>query len=778
MPVQKHDMRPVGRPSGLVPPHVDLGGVTELRLHGVGGTTPENLLADVAPQLVSGNRVAGFYRTADARGRHVEAYSWGGLTSRSGSRVLWLLLLPFALVNLAGWMCTPTAWRNPWRFRVHRAVVRWAALGLTVNLLLLVAMTSMDVVAFQCGSRPECLDRWWLRWLDTAAFAAHPGRRLLVGAAAPLLVALGLKALSGRSLARYEQVPPPQAGTSLRAMTDETPARPRVGLDDHDFWNGGGSVAALGLLHLGAAFAFVGWITAWTARSVTGQTGVPVPYDPLATAVTWVAGLAVAGAVVLSTRSRTPLPAARAVVGLGLLALLGAAVFALAQPAVASTPAGWSAPLPGMRTAINWTFAICLGAVLSVLVSYAVNGHHRGAFSFAGPFVVTSLATVILNAVGIGTMIRVADLLGRVPNPGAGAGSSDRLYVYDIVYALTPYLTLLPIAILVGFALIEVAVVWRSADPARRQTVHDAYAALPPPDPKTVWDASALDEPTPSSRPGPVRPGWTAGIVRGERLARMVHDIDRPLSLMALTALVVFGYVMVAVWGFDTLPYAPRWALTVSTWLAAAAPLAVLLLMRQGWHGLENRKHLGVLWDVATFWPRAYHPFAPPSYSERAVPDVQRRLWRLHDNPGGAVVVAHSQGSVLAVAALLQEGSRPHRDGRPDDQVGLVTFGSPVTKLYGWAFPAYFGSDALGPGRPRAWRWHNFYYDSDPIGGPIFPDEPSAGVDQALSDPPTAWYVYGQEPPVLGRHSGYWVDPRVWNLVDTYAEELPLPFSE
>ena len=104
-----------------------------------------------------------------------------------------------------------------------------------------------------------------------------------------------------------------------------------------------------------------------------------------------------------------------------------------------------------------------------------------------------------------------------------------------------------------------------------------------------------------------------------------------------------------------------------------------------------------------------------------------------------------------------------------------MTFGSPVTKLYGWAFPAYFGSDALSPDRPRTWRWCNFFYGTDPIGGPIFPDHPSAGVDQVLSDPPSAWYVYGQEPPVLGRHSGYWIDRRVWDQVDRYAKELPVP---
>ncbi|MBY8870382.1 hypothetical protein K7640_00810 [Micromonospora sp. PLK6-60] len=764
MPLQRNDARPVPRPPGLVPPPAPLAGVTELRLHGVGGTTPESLLADDAPQLVSGDRVAGFYRTADTRGRHVEAYSWGGLTSRSASRVLWLLLLPFALVNVAGWMCMPAAWRRPWRFLVHRAVVRWAALGLTVNLLLLVAMTSMDVLAYQCGGRPDCRDRWWLRWLGAPVFAEHPARRVLVGAALPLLVALGLKVLSGRSLARYEQVPPPQVGRTGRPPCDVTPARPGAGLADPDFWNGGRGVAALASVHLGTGLAFVGWLTGHTVRSLPGATR-----PGLATAVTVVAALAASAAVVLATRSRVPAPAAHAVVALGALAVAGAVVLALTQPAYAPTAAG---PLPGMRGGINWAYGCCLAATLSVLLSFAVNGHRRGRFRIAGPFVVTILATVILNAVGIGTMIRVADLLGRVPNPGVGAGGGDRLFVYGIVYALTPYLTLLPFAILLGFALVEAVTLALAGTPARRRAVHDGYATGPPAaGPAGPWDASALDPD--ASPPRSLRGGWTARIARARRLAALPHDADLPLTLMAATALLVAGYVLVTVWARHQLPWAPRWALTVSTWLAAAAPLAVLLLMRQGWRGLASRRHLGVLWDVATFWPRAYHPLAPPSYAERAVPDVQRRLWRLHDHGGGAVVVAHSQGSVLAVAALLQESGRPHRDGRPTDRVALVTFGSPVTKLYGWAFPAYFGPDALGADRPRTWRWRNFWYPTDYIGGPVLAD--SAGVDEALTDPPTCWYVYGQDPPVLGRHSGYWGDGRVWAVVDRYAGELPLP---
>jgi hypothetical protein len=251
-------------------------------------------------------------------------------------------------------------------------------------------------------------------------------------------------------------------------------------------------------------------------------------------------------------------------------------------------------------------------------------------------------------------------------------------------------------------------------------------------------------------------------------LAWIARDVDKLLTILAFTALGVLIYAWVGFLAYDALPYAPRWALTASTWLAATMPLGVLVLMRQGWRGLDSRRHLGVLWDVGTFWPRAYHPFAPPSYSERAVPELQRRLWHLHDNSGRVVIAAHSQGTVLAAAALLQESSRPG-----DDEVGLVTFGSPLTKLYGWAFPAYLGEGVLTAARPRVWRWRNFFYDTDYIGGPVFPPDAPGAIDRRLPDPPTAWYVYGQEPPTLGRHSGYWIDPLVWQTVDEYAEGLP-----
>src|SRR5215472_7676502 len=115
MPVSRHSM---ALPSVQLAAEPDYGGVTELRVHGVGGSPPDAILGDLAPEQVSGDAIAGFYRSSDHRAgdegrpahpdvdRHVEVYSWGGLTSQSKVRVLWLALLPFLFGNLAGWMCS------------------------------------------------------------------------------------------------------------------------------------------------------------------------------------------------------------------------------------------------------------------------------------------------------------------------------------------------------------------------------------------------------------------------------------------------------------------------------------------------------------------------------------------------------------------------------------------------------------------------------------------------------------------------------------------------
>ncbi len=603
VPVQKNDVRPVERPPGMVPPLLDESGVTELRLHGVGGTTPENLLVDAAPQLVSGNRIAGFFRTADRVGRHVEAYSWGGLTSRSATRVLWLLLFPFALVNLAGWMCSPKIWASRWRFRLHRAVIRWAALGMTVNLLLLIAIVTMDVGGYQCGAQPGCVDHWWLRWLRFGSLADHPAQRVLVGAAVPLLLIVGFMALAGRSLSRYEQVDPPRKvnDPDLTKPRITTPARHRVGLDDKDFWNGKRSVGDLALVHIGAALAFLGWLLQYTARAIPLNFGASVTWAGLSVVAAVVAIGAQVLAAVLLTRDTIPRGLALSVVVLALVALACAAVLALVQPALGiAAPGRPPGELPGMRMAINWTYPFCILPAVLVLPVHWLGGWRKRRF-LAGPFAATASGLVLLNGVGIGTVIRIADLLGNVPNPGSSGGRRPNLlYVYDAVYAVTPYLTVLPTVILLLFALVEGCTLWAAARPSRAAKILDEYRRLPQPDSETLWDRSVLadehkrlDELARAGVLGRLwyhlrQPGWAARVARGRRFGSIPRDADKLLAVMALIALGLLAWFWYDFLVYNATPRPPHWLLTASTWLAAALPLAVLLLMRQGWRGLDT----------------------------------------------------------------------------------------------------------------------------------------------------------------------------------------------
>ena len=260
---------------------------------------------------------------------------------------------------------------------------------------------------------------------------------------------------------------------------------------------------------------------------------------------------------------------------------------------------------------------------------------------------------------------------------------------------------------------------------------------------------------------------WERTIARAQFLGRAPHD-----ATWLLWGLIVGQLVMaVCVWQLHVQP--PVVIRNLGVFFAGLALPVLMAFLYSAWSDPTKRRTIGVLWDVGTFWPRSYHPLSPPCYTERAVPELQRRMWWLHDNGGRVMLVAHSQGAVLATAALVQPGCRP--DG---DHPALITFGSPVCKLYGWSFPAYFDQDLLEPlepgGEGRLNDWRNFYYPTDPIGGSVAPDLHTGDdpVDTAFLDPAECYYVYGQAPPSPQKHSGYWADPRVWSLINRVAGGL------
>jgi hypothetical protein len=379
-----------------------------------------------------------------------------------------------------------------------------------------------------------------------------------------------------------------------------------------------------------------------------------------------------------------------------------------------------------------------------------------------------------LNILLLGAEIWVAHLVGAVTSDAAQALSAKpgQIYLPYVITSGVPLLVWTAVLAVVLFGAVE-AVRWLRAVrlPVEMAAEYQEEAAKTRADvagPLKVWYWSGL---TPFPPPGDetrnqgAGQNWQRQIARVQFLARAPHDAVWLLWIIIGAQLVMAG----CVWQLHVQP--PVLVRNIGIALAGLVLPALAAFLYSAWNDPAKRRTIGVLWDVGTFWPRSYHPLSPPCYTERAIPDLQRRMWWLHDNGGRVVLVGHSQGAVLATAALLQPDCRPVGGEQP----ALVTFGSPVGKLYGWGFPAYFDAALVSPlvpggGQPSGWR--NFYYPTDPIGGPVtrgLPETVQAQVDTEFLDPADCYYVYGQAPPAAQGHSGYWADRRVWDLINELA---------
>ncbi len=247
--------------------------------------------SDVEP--VAGDRRTGFYRCkagAQPYGPQrpdnvaVEAYSWGGLTSGVTGimdvirRILWLTLLPFALVNLAYWTRPEMTERKAW------SAIWMRIAGLLLTLLLVAAMFTIgvDLVAWQCfrggsnvcGAVPGFLD-----FLAAPPWDS-PTRRVLVGSMLPLAVLTLLWGLSRQTLHRYESVASatvapvmPDSETSDAAVAESEEASSRSGdwiLGRRNMWYGLDRTSMLRRVHITAGTAYV--VVLATAPLVIGGT--------------------------------------------------------------------------------------------------------------------------------------------------------------------------------------------------------------------------------------------------------------------------------------------------------------------------------------------------------------------------------------------------------------------------------------------------------------------------------------------------------------------------
>lgn len=202
-------------------------------------------------------------------------------------------------------------------------------------------------------------------------------------------------------------------------------------------------------------------------------------------------------------------------------------------------------------------------------------------------------------------------------------------------------------------------------------------------------------------------------VLATRRLTQFAHRGEPLLGLIAVVAIVVMIALMVSplrrtiteLTAFDGsgLP-------AVTAPLLAVVALALIGIVFQNSMNSKERP-LGLLWDIMGLLPRAGHPFGPPCYTERVVPELSARIdeWLgidsagSEEDDGGAhqpatkpghrvVLTAHSLGLPLAIAVILGNSSRDGWRGR----VGLVSYGVQVRSYFGRFFPNVYGPDVLG----------------------------------------------------------------------------------
>ncbi|MEU7975876.1 hypothetical protein AB0B48_27960 [Micromonospora sp. NPDC049089] len=710
----------------------DSGDVVELRVHGVSGASAAQVLDLQQTAQVAGDRSGGFYRPrprySESTGEHgvtLEAYRWGDLPSGTVARTLAVVfLLPFMLVNVAIWM-RPA---NPRSEAVVKSLCRVLALTLTVLYVLAIVGVALDLVGWKCLASPDCLaGRSWLSWLG----GRPVGLRLAVLALVPA-AAIGLIwRVSCRPGRTFEAFREPDQGTSA----------PRLGTVGQ--WDAEPLVGRLRAIHVTAAFATLD-LALLLARAASDASATTI-------ALTAMTGVILTGCVALLC---TPPLMDRAPGDKRLdrvTRTLRTAAILLTVAVVAhvlTSPQPWpeERALPGYDPTLAGLFVsqTTLLVALGVVLLWHRRREHGATPLFGlGALVVAATGISMAVAYSAELVYRVADYLDRDVSTGEGIASGPpRAYTWAIFGF---FRALLVTVIATGL------VVLISRRGRRRAGAAIVARDFPDPPPEAghrlrqVRDAIARARFTEKLVPLAVLYGCLAGLATATTTVGLLGQfpgdvIEQTLGLPADA--VTFG-------------------IAVGSWTIAAIILGLIIGGIFAYRTEPYRRYIGVLWDLGTFWPRAAHPFSPPCYSERAVPELARRITYLVERGDAVLLTGHSHGSVLLAATVLQ---LPPQIG---DRVALLTHGSPLRRLYARLFPAYVDDTALHEiGRRVDWRWVNLWRDTDPIGGWIFSpntspapattDDPATSVDRRQRDPVDVVAPPGDSvaPPIHGHWPG------------------------
>jgi hypothetical protein len=795
--------------------------VIQLRVHGVSGTPPEAML-HYPPELidqVSGDSAAGTYRRRDNSAtdsptdpnQNEEAYSWGALTSGKASRGLWLLFLPFILINTAHWMVPPArvgSWTTTTATRMSVRLLRLIGLTLTLTLMLATVLLTVDLVGWQCSAMPHCGAALGpLRFLVDRSVGMR-----LVWTSLPVAALVGVLLWFGRGN-------PPAGGETPPAA--EVPSN-SVPLENSHFWKPDASVIRLRRCHVTVWLSGLACVVLFGARTQLVGGGRPLTWLLwLNAAIFAVAVLAVFSSYFTGRGgagpSRTAGMVFRGVQWLSVVALI-AALIALGRADVkydVTQPMSF----PYLYSAIYLLLLVQAGLIVLLFISTAVSkcwpapppvaqddvpdatlkGFRPTLWGFT-PFFIAAIAWLAGGGFSAGVGLLLAQFLGN-PVSSSERAQCETQIVDDLVAGKTNLPTvcdglshskwpshvgfeeqvhatsadaalIIPPAyiwaaivffgLLLVLLFIVVPVVWvkvlRPRTAAALKVVPNDYD-LPPAEPEEAK----------------YRQARVRAIAKARAFASLADLLPAILAAMTGLALLAFTAVLVMYYadGEAALQRTlPGTFVAVALFSGTAAGLVGLAVL--AYRNRQARRSVGIIWDVVTFWPRANHPLTPPCYAERAVPELccQISNHMAVTDTQRVIAATHSQGTIIGAATVLQ------LDANARQRTALLTFGSPLRRLYARNFPAYFGLTAMTRLHVVQPRWINMWVFSDPIGGWIFNDtntniaDALMLVDYRIPDTETLDPGSRDQTMPICAHSGYADRPEYRDVIAVLDNQL------
>jgi hypothetical protein len=690
---------------------------SELRVHGMSGTPPRELLYSDPVSYDSADPFARIYE-ANRDGKEVKAFHWGSLTSGSRSSAFWLLLIPFMLANLAGWMAASK--------QLVQAFIRLTGILITA---LLVAQGSVVLISHV-----------------NEIFDGEPYHSWAVAGGAFVLGSLFVVIvwrLSATSLVEKMSTPakfralfgigvgtliPTDLDEREKSLQSQDPA-PGATLVDPEMWVRQWVLHRLRRQHLAA-----------------GILVIPIALD---------LGLGASGflllellvvAVILLDVALTPrtgrfADAIRATSSLQVYLAFGLFLLALVRVGFGDPPSGeW----PHVHELVLYV-AILAGATSAVAV---LAQWETGLHMFL-PLSAMAIGALVGGALGVaaGLLAELASYrwLGDL-NPFQVGQEFDiaqsRIMVnggaWTVETMLCFLMAMVALAAYAGWA--RRKDLPKASDACRWTVMRKVTRQAPRVFGGTGAMASVLAIPAAlfacaggqfgcdptelqPERAGQILP-YVAGVIAVfmfAALTRAIFPVSRPIAvLVAIGGVAAIVVVFVEwfeqfVWTVPAidLPVRPARFLDLSVVVIIfGLTFFILRSILGGFGDPEKRRKVGMLWDTGSFWPRWFHPLAPPSYSPHAVKTLNASLMREETE----ILTAHSQGSVIACVALSQPGAT-----LPG---ALVTYGSPLGILYDKLFP-FAGVRGLTSHVDGLWgpvsHWVNLWRNSDPLGGAPVP---------------------------------------------------------